>query len=117
MSSGVDRDGKPRGPKRHVMSPRGNDLVRRYLWMAALSAVSGNPAARPLYLRLIAKHPRERAIAIGHVMRKLLRLVFAIWKSGKPFDPTHYCWDTPAHDPTAGAVMDAGAAAADGAQG
>ena len=43
-SSGVERDGTPRGPKRFKMSPRGNDLVRRYLWMAALSAAQHNPA-------------------------------------------------------------------------
>ena len=30
-------------------------------------------------------------------MRKLLHLVFAIWKSGKLFDPQHYPWDRPAH--------------------
>ncbi len=30
-------------------------------------------------------------------MRKLLHLVFAIWKTKKPFDKTHYPWDTPAH--------------------
>jgi len=29
IASGVDRDGQPRGPRRLVMSPRGNDLVRR----------------------------------------------------------------------------------------
>src|SRR5262249_60878949 len=42
-SSGVDRDGKPRGPKRYVMSRRGNDLVRRYLWEQALSAIARQP--------------------------------------------------------------------------
>jgi transposase len=31
MSSGVDRDGQPRGSRRYMMSQRGNDLVRRYL--------------------------------------------------------------------------------------
>jgi hypothetical protein len=31
----TDRDGQARTPRRHVMSSRGNDLVRRYLWMAA----------------------------------------------------------------------------------
>jgi transposase len=96
-SSGVERDGTPRGPKRCVMSKRGNDLVRRYLWMAALCAVRHNPAVRPPYLRVIAKHPEHKAIAIGHAMRKLLHLAFAIWKSGKPFDPEHYRWKTPAH--------------------
>ena len=94
-SSGIDRDGTPRGPKRYKMSPRGNDLVRRYLWMAALSAAKHNPACRALYARVRAKHPDKPSIAIGHVMRKLLHLTFAIWKSGKPFDPQHYPWEGP----------------------
>ena len=97
VSSGVDRDGQPRGPKRYVMSRRGNDLVRRYLWMAALSAIQHNPAVRALYARVVAKHPQRKAVAVGHAMRKLLHLVFALWKTGRPFDPVHYRWDTPAH--------------------
>ena len=51
MSSGIDRDGKQRSSRRYVMSKRGNDLVRRYLWMAALSAVQFNPVERALYQR------------------------------------------------------------------
>jgi transposase len=91
-SSGVERDGTPRGPKRYVMSQRGNDLVRRYLWMAGLCAVQHNPAVRSLYARVVAKHPDKKAVAIGHAMRKLLHLAFAVWKTGKPFDPEHYPW-------------------------
>src|SRR5262249_41434845 len=87
VSSGVDRDGQARGPRRFIMSRRGNDLVRRYLWMAALSAIRCNPAVRALYARVVAKHPQDKAIAVGHAMRKLLHLVFAIWKSRRPFDP------------------------------
>ena len=96
-SSGVDRDGRPRGPKRYVMSRAGNDLVRRYLWMAALSAVRHNPAVRALYTRVVRKHPQHKAIAIGHGMRKLIHLAFAVWKTGRPFNPNHYPWNTPAH--------------------
>ena len=103
-SSGLDRDGRPRGPKRYVMSRRGNDLVRRYLWMAALSAVRFNPAVRALYARVVAKHPQHKAIAIGHAMRKLLHLAFAIWKTGRPFDPQHYPWDRAAHTESAAAL-------------
>jgi transposase len=99
VSSGVDRDGQPRGPKRYVMSRRGNDLVRRYLWMAALSAIRHNPAVRALYARVVAKHPQHKAVAVGHAMRKLLHLVFALWKTGRPFDASHYRWDAPAHLP------------------
>jgi len=96
-ASGVDRDGQARSPRRWVMSRRGNDLVRRYLWMAALSAIRFNPAVRALYARVAAKHPDHKAIAVGHAMRKLLHLVFAIWKSGRPFQPDWYPWQTPAH--------------------
>lgn len=101
-SSGIDRDGRARGPKRYVMCRRGNDLVRHYLWMAALSAVRFNPAVRALYARVVRKHPQHKAIAIGHAMRKLLHLVFAVWKTGRPFDPNHYPWQTPAHVELAG---------------
>jgi hypothetical protein len=97
VASGVERDGQARSPRRFVMSRRGNDLVRRYLWMAALSALRCNPAVRALYARAVARHPQHKAVAVGHAMRQLLHLVFAIGKSGRPFDPEHYPWQTPAH--------------------
>jgi transposase len=98
-SSGIDRDGKSRLPVRMVMCKRGNDLVRRYLWMAGLVASQHNPACKPLYQRLRARHPDHPSIAIGHVMRKLLHLALAVWKTGKPFDSEHYPWDRAAHLP------------------
>jgi transposase len=108
VASGVDRDGNARGPKRFVMSLRGNDLVRRYLWMAALSAVRFNPAVRALYARVVQKHPHHKAVAIGHAMRKLLHLAFAVWKTGRPFDSNHYPWQTPTHVAIDGFGNDAG---------
>jgi transposase len=95
VASGIDRDGKARGPKRFVMSRRGNDLVRRYLWMAALSAIRFNPAVRALYARVVARHPGHKAVAVGHAMRKLLHLAHAVWKTGRPFDPAHFPWPSP----------------------
>src|SRR5262249_40968785 len=103
-SSGVERDGQTRGPRRWVMSRRGNDLVRRYLGRAALSALPCTPAVRALYARVGAKHPQQKAVAVGHAMRKLLHLVFALWKSGRPFDPDHYPWQAPAHVAAPGPV-------------
>jgi transposase len=97
VSSGIDRDGQARGPRRYVMSRRGNDLVRRYLWMAALSAIRFNPAVRALYARVVAKHPTRKAVAVGHAMRKLLHLAWAVWTTDRPFNPEHYPWATPAH--------------------
>jgi transposase len=114
-ASGVDRDGQPRGPKRYVMSRRGNDLCRRYLWMAALSAIRFNPAVRALYARVVAKHPQHKAVAVGHAMRKLVHLAFAIAKTGRPFDPHHYPWQTPAHVPASDNALSPTAAASDNA--
>src|SRR5262249_49539019 len=98
MSSGIDRDGQPRGSRRWVMSKRGNDLVRRYLWMAALTASRFNPAVRALYRRVAARSPERKAVAVGHAMRKLLHLAFAVWKTDRPFDPEHYPWEGVADD-------------------
>lgn len=92
-SSGVDRDGRPLTRRTH-MSRKGNDLVRRYLFCAAKSAIPHNPAVRALYKRLRARATR-RDVALGHCMRKLLHLVFAVWKSDKPFEKNHYRWEGP----------------------
>ena len=46
---------------------------------------------------MVAKHPDHKAIAVGHALRKLLHLVLAIWKSGRPFNPHHDPWHAPAH--------------------
>jgi hypothetical protein len=73
------------------MSHQGNDLVRKYLWTAAKTAIMYNPAVRPWYVRQRTRGKRGD-VALGHCMRKLLHLVFAVWKTGKPFDPAHYNW-------------------------
>jgi transposase len=93
-SSGVDKRGKPLPPGTLVMSPKGNDLVRSYLWNAGRSAIQCNPAIRALYRRLKSKGKRGD-VAIGHCMRKLLHLVFAVWKTNRPFDENHFPWDNP----------------------
>ena len=91
-SSGVDKDGKPLPPGTMCMSPKGNDLVRSYLWNAARVGIRFNPALRALYARLKAKG-RRGDVAIGHCMRKLLHLVFAVWKTNRPFDKTYFPWE------------------------
>jgi transposase len=93
-SSGVDRQGNPLPPGTMHMSRKGNDLVRSYLWNAARVAVRHNPAVRALYRRLRAKGKRGD-VAMGHCMRKLLHLVFAVWKTNRPFDEKHYPWMNP----------------------
>lgn len=92
FQSGVDKNGRPIPPGAQRMSQKGDDLVRGYLWMASKAALVYNPAVRALYRRLRAKGVRAD-VAKGHCARKLLHLVFAVWKTNKPFDPQHYPWE------------------------
>jgi len=91
-SSGVDPQGRPLPPGTMHMSPKGNDLIRGYLYNAACAAIRCNPAVAALYRRLRAKGKRGD-VALGHCMRKLLHLVFAIWKTNSAFDPQHHAWE------------------------
>jgi transposase len=93
-SSGVDKHGQPSPPGTRHMSRKGNDLVRSYLWNAARAAIRWNPAIGALYRRLKAKGKRGD-VALGQCMRKLLHLVFAVWKTDRPFDPKHFAWEPP----------------------
>ena len=93
-SSGVDKRGRPLPVGTLTMCRKGNDLVRAYLWNAARSAAQHNPAIRALYRRLVAKGKRGD-VAIGHCMRKLLHLVYAVWKSDRDFDVDHFPWEGP----------------------
>jgi transposase len=94
-TSGVDKHGNPLPPGTLHMSRKGNDLARHYLWNAARSAIRCNPAIRALYRRLKAKGTRGD-VAMGHCMRKLLHLVFAVWKTNRPFNDQHFPWEQPA---------------------
>ena len=85
------RDKTVRRLNRH-RSPKGNDLVRGYLWNAAWAAIRWNPAIRALYRRLRAKGKRGD-VAFGHCMRKLVHLVYAVWKTDRPFDEKHFPWE------------------------
>ena len=91
-SSGVDKQGRPLPPGTLCMSRKGNDLVRSYLWNAARVAIRYNPAVGALYRRLRAKGKRGD-VALGHCMRKLLHLVYAVWKTNRPFDEKHFAWE------------------------
>ena len=98
-SSGVDKQGHPLPTGTLHMCRKGNDLVRGYLWNATRAAIRHNPAIRALYHRLRSKGKRGD-IAIGHCMRKLLHLVFAVWKTDRPFDPKHFPWEAPGDAPS-----------------
>lgn len=101
-SSGLGKDGTPKPGRPTRMSRKGNDLARKYLWNAARAGITHNPALRALFKRLRGRGVRGD-VALGHCMRKLLHLVYAVWRTGQPFDRAHYPWEPAAPPPTASA--------------
>lgn len=76
--------GTLRGKRR--VSKRGPSLLRRQMWLAGFAATRSK-AFGPIYQALRARGlPTTAAIMI--LGRRLLRIAFAVWKSGKPFDAT-----------------------------
>lgn len=73
------------------ISKHGNAHIRKALYMPAISAIQHNPALKLFYERLVAKHPNQKMIAVTAVMRKLLLLIYSLWKTGKEYDQEfHY---------------------------
>jgi transposase len=71
-----------------VISKTGSADLRKALYMPALSAIRFNPAIAAFANRLKANGIRGKKMIVA-VMRKLIHIVFAILKSGKPFDPEY----------------------------
>lgn len=80
-TSGTSVSGKTR------LCKIGNSLLRTALYFPAITAAHHCPAIQAFYHRLIAAG-KPKMQAIGAVMHKLIRIVFGVLKSGKPFDPS-----------------------------
>lgn len=67
------------------MSKTGRGEIRAVLYMISLSAVRYNDLFKKIYANARAKGMKHKAAA-GVVMHKMLRVIFGVLKSGKPFD-------------------------------
>ena len=74
--------GRSRGRRR--LSKRGNPALRHQMYMAAMSACRTNTFAA-LYKGLLARGLKTTE-ALVILARKLLRIAFAVWRSGQPFE-------------------------------
>lgn len=85
----IDQSGKRIGASK--ISKQGNVHIRQSLYMPAVCASQYNRALQAFYKRLVAKHPDRKKIALVAVMRKLLLLIYSLWKSGREYNPEfHY---------------------------
>ncbi len=71
------------------LSPRGNRFVRRVLWMWAIAAVRWVPEYRTYFQQRVARGKSKMKTLVA-VARKLLSVLFAILRTGQPYDPQHY---------------------------
>jgi transposase len=70
------------------ISKKGNTFIRKALFMPALSACRANPQMKKLYLRLVSKG-KNKKLAIIAVARKLLLLIYTLWKSNSVYSPDY----------------------------
>jgi transposase len=70
------------------ISKKGNTFIRKALFMPALSACRANPKLKNFYQRLVAKG-KNKKLAIIAVARKLLLLIYTLWKSNSVYIPDY----------------------------
>ena len=73
------------------ISKQGNVHIRQCLYMPALSATMHNEPMKQLYERIVERNPNIKRKGIVACMRKMLALVFVLWKKDEEFDP-NYRW-------------------------
>lgn len=73
--------------KRRI-SHRGNKNLRKALHYPALTSIRHNSTHKDHYAHLLSKHGIKMKAAVS-VQRKMLVLMFILWKTDKPFDPEH----------------------------
>ena len=71
-----------------TISKKGNSFIRAALYMPALSSLQYNPSLKTFYNRLAEKKAIKK-IAVTAVARKLLVLIYTIWKNESEYDPTY----------------------------
>lgn len=70
------------------ISKQGHAKLRTLFYMCALSAVKWNKECKRMYVRLLSRGKKKK-VALIAVANKLIRQVFAVIKSGVPFDDNY----------------------------
>ncbi|MFW6190396.1 MAG: IS110 family transposase [Candidatus Bipolaricaulota bacterium] len=70
------------------MTKKGNPRLKAAVFTSAMSAVTCNPIIKRHYQKQLAKG-KDRMVAIGSCMRKLVHIIYGILTSGEEFDPNY----------------------------
>jgi len=81
--SGTSIKGKPR------ISKKGNKHLRKAMHLPALAAIRCDERFKAIFTRLVSKHGIKMKAAVA-VQRKLLEMIFIIYKTNKPYDKNYF---------------------------
>ena len=81
--SGTKIRSKPR------ISKKGNKFLRKCLHYPALAAIRSTPLMKAQFSRLVSKHGVKMKAAVA-VQRKLLVLIYTLWKKDEAFDDNYH---------------------------
>lgn len=68
------------------MTKKGNPYLRNAVFTSTLSAITCNPIIEKHYQKQLAKG-KDKMVAIGSCMRKLVHIIYGVLTSGEKFDP------------------------------
>lgn len=89
--SGSSVKGKP-----HI-SKKGNRFIRKAMHMPALTAKGRDEHFKAIFARLVAKHGVKMKAVVA-IQRKLLEMMYTVYKTRKPYDPNYYKKLESSHD-------------------
>jgi transposase len=70
------------------ISKKGNSYIRKILYFPALTTVKGTGSFKEVYERIVSQKHKPM-IAVTAIQRKLLVLIYSLWKTGAEFDPAY----------------------------
>lgn len=83
-----NQSGKKEGRRR--ISKKGNSYLRRSLYMPTLSVIKHEKKMKSLYERVCERNGwKSKKSGIVAVMRKLLQVIYALWKNNTEYNPDY----------------------------
>lgn len=70
------------------ISKKGNRYIRKAMYFPALTAIRTDPRMKAVFTRLVSRHGIKMKAAVA-VQRKLLELIFILWKNKETYDANY----------------------------
>jgi transposase len=71
------------------ISKRGNRYLRKSMHLPALAAIRSNDQFKQIFIRIVSKHSIKMKAVVA-VQRKLLELIYILYKTNTPYNKDHF---------------------------